>query len=118
MPRQVGQIRYYGVKQGQSGKGKNNFPETITASMLSSGAAFKKVVPIIQLGIQAPPGTKFFVNGTTHPIIIGATGIYELNVEGMSTIQNLQFDLSSLNLINENPNAYLLIDYLYEYEEG
>ena len=39
--------------------------------------------PIIHLGIQTLPGTKIYLNGFYDaPIIIGATGIYELDLEG------------------------------------
>jgi hypothetical protein len=29
-----------------------------------------------QLGIQAPPGTKFYINNGTNPVIIGYTGLF------------------------------------------
>jgi len=32
-----------------------------------------------KLGIQAPAGTKFYINSSTSPIMIGRTGIYELD---------------------------------------
>jgi len=35
------------------------------------------------------PGVKFYVNNHTTPIIIGATGIYELNVDGLSNITDI-----------------------------
>jgi hypothetical protein len=37
-------------------------------------------MPIVQLGIQSVPGTKFYLNGSNNPIIIGNTGIYELDL--------------------------------------
>jgi hypothetical protein len=37
-----------------------------------------------------------FINGFTTPIIVGSTGIYELNVDGLSSITDLQFDKASL----------------------
>jgi hypothetical protein len=56
------------------------------------------------------PGTKFYLNNGTTPIIIGSTGIYELDLEGLSEITALSFDGTSIETINSNNNAYLLID--------
>jgi hypothetical protein len=60
------------------------------------------------------PGTKFYVNGSNNPIIIGNTGIYELNLQGLTEINSLQFDASSIALIHSNKNAYLIVDMIYE----
>ena len=51
---------------------------------------------------------------TNKTIMIGRTGIYELDLEGISTINLIKFDRSSMNLINQNKEAYLIIDYLFE----
>jgi hypothetical protein len=42
------------------------------------------------------------------------TGIYELDLKGLTEINSLQFDAKSINLININDNAYLIVDILYE----
>lgn len=110
MARKIGQIRYFGEKN------KQNYPTTINAQRLRSGNAFSSVYPIIQLGVQTLPGIKFHLNNHSVPIIVGATGIYELDVEGLSNITDIQFDEKSLTLINENQNAYIIIDYIYETE--
>ena len=81
---------------------------------LISGSVFSRYVPIIQLGIQAVPGTKFYLNGSNNPIIIGNTGIYELDLQGLTEINSLQFDASSINFISANDNAYLIVDMIYE----
>jgi hypothetical protein len=40
-------------------------------------------MPIVHLGIQTLPGTKVYLNSNMDaPVIIGATGIYELDLEG------------------------------------
>nr|DAF58770.1 MAG TPA: IPP transferase [Siphoviridae sp. ctxMM9] len=62
------------------------------------------------------PGVRVFINNHTSPIIIGGTGIYELNIDGLSNITDLSFDPASLNLINSNDNANLIIDFIYEGE--
>lgn len=112
MTKQVKQFRYY--RDGSS----NNYPGTgvpghPTYRNLISGSAFSNFVPIIQLGIQALPGTKFYLNGSNNPIIIGSTGIYELDLQGLSEINSLQFDAKSLSLIDNNANAYLIVDIIY-----
>jgi hypothetical protein len=74
-------------------------------------------VPILQLGIQTVPGTYFYLNGGLDPIIIGSTGIYELDLNGEVEISKLEIDKDSLTRINEMQNGYLIIDIIYEDEE-
>lgn len=107
MAKRVKQIRYY-----KDGNGNNYGGPTYRN--LISGSVFKDFVPMIQLGIQALPGTKFYLNGSNNPVIIGNTGIYELDVQGLTEINSLQFDASSLALISNNANAYLIVDIIYE----
>lgn len=79
-----------------------------------SGAAFKAYQPIVQLGIQTVPGTKFYLNSSSNPIIVGSTGIYEINLINNSPITWLAFDEASLKFIDANGSAYLLIDIIYD----
>lgn len=74
--------------------------------------------PIIQLGIQTIPGTKFYLNGSKYPTTIGVTGIYEINVEDGMTIDSLAFNKVSMERINENDGAYLIVDILVGEEES
>lgn len=104
MAKQIMQFRYYA-----EGSSKNQ-PRTINKAKLSSGSVFSNYFPITQLGIQALPGTKFYLNNSTTPIIIGSTGIYELDLEGLSEITSLAFEALSVESINKNNNAYLIID--------
>ena len=64
--------------------------------------------------IQALPGTKFYINGNDESIIVGYTGIYELDSNILHNIYKLRFDNSSIDLIANNDNAYLLVDIVYE----
>lgn len=83
---------------------------------LTSGEAFKDCPSIIQLGIQALPGTKFFVNGNYNPVTVGSSGIYELDLNGIAEITKLYFSGQSIqNLKNSSTN--LIIDILYESED-
>lgn len=72
--------------------------------------------PIHKLGIQAMPGTKFYLNQNKSnpvPVIVNNTGIFELNLKDKITINKLRFDATSLNSMRNNPNAYLIIDIVY-----
>lgn len=108
MAKKIKQFRFY------SDGNEKNYPSGITYRKLISGSAFSDYIPIIQLGIQALPGTKFYLNGSANPVIIGSTGIYELNIQGLTEINALQFDPASISLINNNDNAFLIIDIIHE----
>ncbi len=110
MAKQVGQIRWFGPGV------KNNYPATLTLDMLRNGTAFPRTYPIVQLGVQTLPGTKFYLNASETPIVVGATGIYELSVEGLANITSIMFDNGSLETIGNNQNAYIIIDFIYETE--
>ena len=108
MARQVKQFVFYNSNSDK------NYPKKISIQNLKSGVIFENCVPIVQLGIQSLPGTKFYINGATTPAVIGYTGIYELSLETMPPIVSLQFEIKSLQEINRNNNAYLIIDIVYE----
>lgn len=112
MAKHIMQFRYY--DEGNS----NNQPEGLRLDQLVDykDGVFSKYTPFTQLGIQSLPGTRFYLNGNDieGPIIIGTTGIYELELEGISKINSLRFEEKSLKLIRDNPNGYLIIDVIYE----
>lgn len=112
MAKYVQQFRYY-----DEGNIKNS-PGSSYRRVFVNGSVFSKYMPVIQLGIQALPGTKFYLNHSNKPIIIGYTGIYELNLEGLATIESIEFDNMSLKTIHENKNASLIVDIIYEQSEG
>lgn len=124
MARRIAQFRYFG--DGEIGVNavtqttlykhiSSNYTEAINKSVLADGSIFVSYAPIIQLGVQTLPGTKFYLNANTDPIIVGASGIYELDLSNTSTvITSLMFDLASLELISNNPDGYLIIDIVYE----
>ena len=92
-----------------------NQPNSLSSLDLSSGDAFVDYVPIIQLGIQALPGTKFNLNANLDPIIIGVSGMYELDLTNSSAVlTSLTFDKDSLDQIDKNPDGYLIIDIVYD----
>ena len=108
MAKKIKQFRYY------NDNATNNYPSGLSWIQLVSGSAFGTSMPIVQLGIQSMPGTKFYLNGAVNPIILGSTGIYELDLQGMTQINALSFDANSINFIKSNNNAYLIVDIVYE----
>lgn len=68
---------------------------------------------IEQLGIQAIPGTKFYLNNSPDPIIIGASGIYELDVTNKALIDAIRFNAQSIQNIKDSNDLSLLIDIVY-----
>ena len=113
MTKQVKQFRFY-----QTNSDKNYPSNKINYRTLISGSLFQDYMPISQLGIQSLPGTKFYLNNSNDPIIIGHTGIYELDLEGLAEITALSFDSKSIEAINGNNNSFLIIDIIYEREEN
>lgn len=112
MARKVQQIRYYGDHKSDSDK---NQPANLTGNRLRSGSVFSQYTPMKQIGIQTMPGVKFYLNNSIEPIVIGSTGIYELNVENLTEITALSFDTTSINMVNETPStSYIIVDILYE----
>ena len=114
MAKKIMQFRYYGENN------LKNYPAEVNLTSLKSGSIFEEndCYPIIQLGIQSLPGTHFYLNNANTSIKIGSTGIYELDLEGYAEITKLAFAEESLNLISENPNAYLIVDMICNKQEA
>ena len=107
MAKKIQQFRYYP-------NGVSTYPRGLNANNLSGGNAFSQYLPIIQLGIQTLPGVKFRLNGASNEIIVGSTGIYELDVSDGAAITMLTFDAASLKMIDESGTGYLIVDILYD----
>ena len=112
MAKQVRQFRYYAPNSPK------NYPSGMKYQSSVSGSVFSETLPVFQLGIQALPGTQFYLNDSVHPVIIGSTGIYELDLEGKGTISAISFDNKSIDMISENDNAYLIVDVIYDDGQG
>lgn len=108
MAKRVMQFRYYG-----SSDNSKNSPKNIKANTLINGSAFNRYLPIYHLGIQTLPGVQFYLNHGADPVMVGGTGIYELNLEGLSEITSLKFTKASIEMI-EAEKAYLIVDLVYE----
>ena len=112
MARKVKQFRYYG-EDDDHGSAKNQ-PSGCKMAEFINGNIFSSYYPIVQLGIQAMPGAKFYINVSDAPIIIGQTGIYELDLNGKTEISHLYFYRESMEQINELNNALLIVDIVYD----
>jgi hypothetical protein len=108
LAKKIMQFRYYA-----KGDEKNS-PHYITIAGLTTGQILRDFLPMSHLGIQTLPGTKFYLNGNTYPVIVGHSGLYELELNDKMRITSLSFDGQSIKAIEENPNGYLIIDCIYE----
>ena len=121
MAYKVKQFRYYNDKSSEVSESKRNQPTTLdgTTTLITSehyvnGDVFGKYFPVTQLGIQALPGTKFYLNEAVDPVIIGATGIYELDLTNGIQISKISFAFDSMEIIKNNDNAFLIVDIIYD----
>ena len=125
MVKKVKQFRFFGdansafntfTNDGVLSQLDSNEPATLTSNQLISGdRIFGDYYPIIQLGIQGIPGSKFYLNGNLDPVFLGASGIFELDLTNSSTtITALSFDRETIQLVNSNPDGYLIIDIVYQ----
>ena len=114
----IKQFRYYNDNKSM------NYPKDLTKSKICGiinienpeGYSIFHNKAIYQLGIQALPGTKFFVNGSTNPAIVGANGFFEIGEHTDFLVNDLVFDEVSIDLIASNPSALLIIDTIEEVE--
>lgn len=114
MAKAIHQFRFY---KNQSNEMKN-YPAGETMGSFIDGSVFDGFYPICQLGIQTIPGTYFFLNEGNDPIIIGSTGIYELDLTGETEITKMTFEQKSMENINNMANGYLIVDIIYDKELG
>ena len=114
MANRVKQFRYY------SDGSENNQPkimpngENVTYANYVSGEVFGNYFPVTQLGVQALPGTKLYLNHALEPILIGITGIYDLELNEQTQITKIQFNVDSMQMLKDNNNAYLIVDIIYD----
>lgn len=97
------------VRYNQDGSSMSN----TTARDMISGEAFSSYQSIFQLGIQAPPGTIFYINNNSNQIIVGSSGVFELDLLNKASIDSLKFDSKSIAFIQENDSSFIIVDILY-----
>ena len=79
-----------------------------------NGSFLGDITHIVQFGIQTLSGVKFSLNGSDDYITVGKTGVYEIELTDDVTISDIHFFEESLQLINDNSTAYLILDLAYE----
>ena len=117
----VRQFRWYGDAEEVKGQ---NYPEGINKANLKSGSIFFKSNPgvITMLGVQASPGTMFYLNNAEQPIIIGSVGNYQLDLSGIGGITSIRFHEKSLKTIEDNNSNngiysstdHIIVDAIFE----
>jgi len=109
MARNIKQFRWYGEDD------ERNSPKA-TINDYTSGGIFENYFPMSQLGVQGIPGTKIYLNGSTRPIVMGVSGIYDLDIKNGARITGLSFDKDSLQKVKDW-GGYLIVDFLYGEED-
>lgn len=105
--RKIKQLRYYNDNHDKNAGFQ-------TSAQYCNETSFSYFAPIEQLGIQTLPGTKFYLNQSLDPIIIGSTGMYELDLRNTTAIlSSLRFDAASMETIKNLDNGFLIIDLVY-----
>ena len=109
MARKIKQFKYYPPAKDKEDTLK---PKFINGTIFAEDGVY----PILQLGIQGLPGTKFYLNGSIYPICIGLSGIYDLEVKNGVIISKLEFSADSMAKYKNG--SVLIIDVIYEEKEG
>ncbi len=107
MAKAIKQFRFFGQNPTISSS-------NLTFQGLVSGNIFENFLPIYKLGIQGMPGTKFYLNNSSDPIVIGITGIYELDTKGQTRITAINFSPDSIQNIMDSSFGGLIIDIMYD----
>lgn len=120
MANKIKQFRYYNDAEAKNGSASRNYPTNAVKADFISGDVFEDCFPVSQLGIQALPGTRVLLNKATDQnyILIGQTGIFELDLNNQTEITSIQFDSESLANIEGTTSAVLIVDIIYDDGEG
>ncbi len=106
--KQIMQFRYEGFQH------ENNYPKYSDYNQkLCRGNIFSDYPLVSQLGIQGPPGMRFYLNRGSDPITIGKTGIYELDLENIGRIFAIRFNEQDLEELVQATDSRLLVDIVY-----
>ena len=101
----IKQFRYSGDNSSDS--------SGIKKDTLIFGNIFDNYNTITQMGIQGRPGTSFYLNNSEFPIVLGETGIYEIDLQGRGTIHSISFVNNSAFQYYATLGDRLLIDIVY-----
>ncbi len=106
--KRIRQFRYSGDNSTE------NSSSSITKDALVFGNIFQSYNTISQMGIQGRPGTSFYLNNSEFPIVLGETGIYEIDLQDRGTIHSIGFVDNSAFKYYTTFGDRLLIDIVYE----
>ena len=101
----IKQYRYYDNKNL---KALNN-PANVTMEELASGVLFSGI-ECEEIKIRTLPGVSLTINGQS--VLIGINGIYEIPYREKTVIQDLTISKESLDLINNNSEAFFIITFI------
>ena len=108
MAKQIKQLRYFGESDAR------NYPSTISAAKLSTGAYMENWSPILQISVHTLPGVVMYFNDDTMPVYVGHSGVYQLDMtDTTAVLNNVKFSLKDLQEIAAT-NFGLIIDLMYE----
>ena len=78
----------------------------------------EKIKKITQLGIQGYPGMTFGFNENSASILLGSTGLLDLDLNSIPLdVSFIYFSQETLSIIKNTPSLYILIDIIYEGSE-
>ena len=111
----IEQLRYY---SSNSSNTSHNWPQEYSYQNYCVNESFAKYNPIRQFGIQTIPGTKIYLNASQNPIVIGGTGIFEIDCQNTTAnITTFRVAEESMKTIDQLENGYLIIDIVWGNEE-
>lgn len=110
--KRIMQFRYAG--DGALNNSPASGSNAITAEKLKFKNIFQGYDEISQLGIQGEPGTAFYLNNSDYSIVLGETGIYEIDLQERGTIHSIGFIANRAFDTYTSGNNQLLIDIIYD----
>lgn len=110
--KRIMQFRYCG--DGNSNNFPNSTSEVISAEELKFNNIFQGYNNISQLGIQGEPGTTFYLNNSQYSIVLGETGIYEIDLQDRGNIYAINFVANRVFDTYTSGKNQLLIDIIYD----
>ena len=120
MPKVLKQYRYFGESSSLNSP-SGAAGSAITQQGLKSGKIFfnsEDLISIASLEIETWPGIQFYLNDSVDPIIVGASGVFELSLADNFELNALRFKKESVDLLMDSSNdAYLIVNVVYNTKE-
>ena len=111
--KQIKQFVYYGLNDSRNTPQGSEFSNPWIYNL------FSQYRQISHLGIQGEPGVLFCINGSKDEdaIMMGNTGIYEIDLDGVGYISSLRFlegELKRFYPEGSSGERRLIVDFIYE----